>query len=405
MARPCTPVATVHVTGPLAPFAEGYRAKLRDLGYTPLTTVVQLRQLKRLSRWLEAHEMTATDVSRERLEEFVATQRCDLHLSACSLQVLIPLLGVLVDEGVDVPEPPAPKASPCAVLIASFRHYLVAERRLADSTAAEYAWRAHRFLVACAPDAEVRRLTGRDVTQYVLRHAGTASVALVQHIVVALRSFLRFCLMEGLVDTDLSEAALAMTGRRHSCVPRGVGVEDVKALLRSCDRRHAIGRRDSAVLVVLSRLGLRASEVAAITLQDIDWRAGEVVVRGKGGRLDRLPLPSDVGEAIAGYLHRGRPRTELREVFVRAVAPIAPLGRGGVSSILRRACHRAGVSPIGSHRLRHTVACDLVAAGVPLTAIGELLRHRSVASTAIYARVDLEALRTVAQPWPGARRP
>ena len=158
------------------------------------------------------------------------------------------------------------------------------------------------------------------------------------------------------------------------------------------------------MLLVLLRLGLRAGEVASLTLDDLDWRAGEVVVRGKGGREDRLPLPVDVGEAIAGYLWRGRPQTTHRAVFLRALAPVGPLTRGGVSVIVRRSCVRAGIEPVGAHRLRHTVACDLLAAEAGLAEIGELLRHRSVTSTAIYARVDIETLRGVALEWPGGER-
>jgi integrase len=154
-------------------------------------------------------------------------------------------------------------------------------------------------------------------------------------------------------------------------------------------------------LAVLLRLGLRASEVARLALDDINWRAGEIVVHGKGGRQDSLPIPWDVGEAIAGYLQRGRPASGRREVFLRALAPAGPLGRGGVSWIVRRACQRAGVPEVGAHRLRHTAAGQMVAAGVPLPEIGQVLRHRSAASTAVYARVDLGALRVLAQPWPG----
>jgi len=148
-------------------------------------------------------------------------------------------------------------------------------------------------------------------------------------------------------------------------------------------------------------LGLRATEVARLTLGDIDWRAGEIVVHGKGRREERLPLPTEVGQAIACYLRRGRPTTTTREVFVRAVAPVAALGRGGVSWIVRCACRRAGVAEIGAHRLRHTLACEMVAAGVPLPEIGQVLRHRNLASTAVYARVDIGQLRSVARVWLG----
>jgi len=139
-----------------------------------------------------------------------------------------------------------------------------------------------------------------------------------------------------------------------------------------------------------------------LTLDDVDWRAGELVIHGKGGRQDRLPLPADVGTAIASYLQRGRPASDRRELFLRARAPYAPIAAGTVASTVRRACRRAGIAEVGSHRLRHTVACEMVSAGVPIVQVGQVLRHRSLQSTAIYARVDVEQLRRLAAPWPGS---
>ena len=180
-----------------------------------------------------------------------------------------------------------------------------------------------------------------------------------------------------------------------------MSAKDTSALLTSCNRREAVGQRDYAVIVTLLRLGLRASEVAALRIEDLDWRGGAMLVRGKGHRESRLPLPADVGEAIATYAQRGRPRTSCRAVFLTATAPTTALSRGGVSAIVRRACRRAGVAPVGAHRLRHTMACAMVREGVPLVEISQVLRHRSLVSTAIYARVDLDQLQRLAQPWPG----
>jgi len=295
--------------------------------------------------------------------------------------------------------------SATGTLLASFGTYLVGERGLAGSTAAAYVERARRFLAGCLAGGGLGGLTAADVTRAVLRESEAVSVGSAQYFVAGLRAFLRFCFIQGLVAADLSAAALAVTGRRRSPLPQRISRADGQALLKSCDRRCAVGRRDFAVVLTLLRLGLRAGEVAALSLDDIDWRAAEVVVRGKGRRTDRLPLPADVGAAIAGYLRRGRPKTTRREVFLTALAPVRPLGRGGVSSIVRRACRRAGLAPVGAHRLRHTLACDMVGVGVPLPEIGEILRHRSIASTAVYARVDLDRLRLLAQPWPaGAGR-
>lgn len=187
-------------------------------------------------------------------------------------------------------------------------------------------------------------------------------------------------------------------------LPRGLTTKQVRALLASCDRRRALGRRDYAILVLLARLGLRAAEVSALRLDDIEWRAGEIVVRGKGRTEERLPLPADVGDAIAAYLQRGRPRRPEREVFLRVIAPLRGLSPDGVSEVVRAASERAGLGSFGSHRLRHTAGTQLLQAGGSLPEVAEVLRHRTVATTAIYAKVDDSALRGLAVSWPGGAR-
>jgi site-specific recombinase XerD len=176
----------------------------------------------------------------------------------------------------------------------------------------------------------------------------------------------------------------------------------VKLLLASCDRRIAKGRRDFAILMLLAVLGLRAGEVVALDIDDIDWSRAELLVRGKANRVERMPLPQDVGEAVAGYLTRGRPRSGDRAVFVRLLAPHQRVTVGAISVVVHAACQRAGLPPIATHRLRHTVASELLRHGAGLAEIGQLLRHRSAATTARYAKVDTEALRQLARPWPGS---
>jgi site-specific recombinase XerD len=391
------------MAGPLAPFADAYSAALRRRGYTPLSTVNELRQVGRLSRWLEAGGYEAGELSSDQVEEFLVWQRAGgRYRCQWSRPGLACLLEVLRGLGVLAVEEPAPADSPTDLLLASFERYLVVERGLAVGTVRGYVTHARRFLDGLTPGRELAGLTTGEVTGAVLRKAASGvSVSATQFFVSALRSFLRFCFVEGLLEADLSQAALAVTGRRRSSLPKGIGRADARALLGACDRRSALGRRDYALLVVLLRLGLRRGEVAALTLDDIDWRAGELVVHGKGGREDRLPLPTDVGEAIASYLRRGRPASGRREVFLRARAPYEPIASGTVSSTVRRACRRAGIAEVGAHRLRHTTACEMVSAQVPLERIGQVLRHRSLQSTALYARVDLEQLRLLAAPWPG----
>jgi len=398
MVRPRSRVSKVCVVGPLAPFADDFRSMLKASGYTPLTIVNQLRLMAHLSRWMEVGHYVAADLSGELLQDYLAAAHAAGRVSLCSQGGLVHLLRVL---GIAPAKPAPAPGSAARDLLASFRGHLLQERGLTESTATAYCLRAARFLGWSAVDGNVTGLTAGDVTRAVLRESRNVSVGSAQFFVAALRSFLRFCFVEGLLPTDLSAAALAITGRRRSSVPRGISRKDARALLDTCDRRQAAGRRDYAVILILLRLGLRAGEVASLTLDDIDWRAAEIVVHGKGRRDERLRLPRDVGEAIVGYLKRGRPTTTSRAVFVRRIAPIGPLGRGGVSFIVRYASVRAGLAPIGAHRLRHTLACQMVSAGVPLPEISQVLRHRSLGSTANYARVDLEGLRGLAQPWPG----
>jgi site-specific recombinase XerD len=375
-------------------------ARLRASGYTPLTAVNVMRLMAHLSRWLSANGLGAADLTRGQVERYVAARRAEGRTSGLSPRSLDPILGMLTDAGALTPEEPAGPVSEEERLLAAFEGHLLCERALTGSTAAAYVAYARRFLAGrggCGLDG----LTAAGVTGSVLAEAEAVSASSAQYFVMALRAFLRFCFLDGLVEADLAGAALAVTGRRRFPLPRGISRADARALLAACDRRRRTGRRDYAVLMLLLRLGLRASEAAALTLEDIDWRAGEITVHGKGRRDERLPLPADVGEAIAGYLTRGRPVTGRREVFLRAVAPAGPLSRGGISFIVRRACRRAGVAEVGAHRLRHTAACEMAAAGAPLTEIGQVLRHQSLDSTANYARVGVAELRKLARPWPG----
>lgn len=400
MAAPASRVSRVLMTGPLAPFADAYKTSLRERGYTPLTTVNELRQMASLSRWLQAKRLTAADLSSKRAQQFLACQRAQGRRATCSRPCLMWLLDLLRGLGVTAAEEPAPVGSPREVLLASFERYLLAERGLASGTVVGYLARVRRFLDGLPSSGELAGLTAAEVTQAVLRESRAVSVSAAQNFVCALRSFLRFCFIEGLLEADLSQAALPVTGRRRSSLPKGIGRADAEALLGACDRRQALGRRDYALIILLLRLGLRRGEVARLRLEDIDWRAGDLVVRGKGAREDRLPLAADVGEAIASYLRRGRHASDRRELFLQARAPYEPIASGTVASTVRRACRRAGIPEVGSHRLRHTTACEMVSAGVPLQRIGQVLRHRSLQSTAIYARVDLDRLRLLAQPWP-----
>jgi integrase/recombinase XerD len=265
---------------------------------------------------------------------------------------------------------------------------------------------ARPFLAGRArPDGQpdLEGLGPADVTAFVVaacpgRRPGSAKL-----VVTALRSLLGFLHLAGLVERPLAQAVPAVAAWRLAGLPRALGAGEVRRLLASCDPSRAVGRRDLAILTLLARLGLRAGEVAALELADVDWRHGEILVRGKGDRHERLPLPADVGEAIVAYLRDGRPRAPgCRRVFLRARAPRRGLTPGAITQVVVGAARRAGLAPVSAHRLRHTLASEQLRAGASLPEVGQLLRHRSLITTAIYAKVDRDALRVCARPWPGS---
>lgn len=405
MARSMSRVSGVKVVGPLTPFIDAYRGELARRGYTVRSQVNELRQVARLSVWLEQQGIEVRLVDAELLGRFGAWQKeGGRFCSQWSRPGLLCLLDVLRVAGSVTGRPDPAVVSGEQLLLARFERYLLAERALAPGTVVGYLAGAGRFL-ADVPVHRLPALTSAQVSAAVLARSEAVSVSTTQNFVAALRAFLRFCFLDGVLEVDLSQAALAVTGRRRSMLPWGIDKTQADAILASCDRRTAMGRRDYAILLLLLRLGLRRGEVAGLGLDDIDWRAGELIVRGKGSRVDRLPLPVEVGQAIAGYLRRGRPACDGRELFLRGRAPVGPLAAGTVASTVRRACRRAGVPEVGSHRLRHTAACVMVAAGVPLFDVGQVLRHHSLQTTASYARVDVDRLRLLAVPWPGDEQP
>ena len=396
-------VSRVRVGGPLAECADGFAAWLAELGYTPLSAANQLRVLARLSRWLAARELARAGLDAVQVEAFLAGCRASGYTCWLSARGLAPLLGYLRGLGV-VPglarEAPATAAE---VLLGRYRAYLARERGLAASTVGYYLAVARLFVgrAAGADLGGLAGLTAAGVSGFVAAECSRRSTGSAKILVTALRSLLRFLFLDGLLATDLSGAVPAVAGWRGGGLPKALPAGHVAAVLASCDQETAAGRRDFAVLVLLARLGLRAGEVAALELDDISWRAGEIVIRGKGRRQERMPLPADVGAALAGYLRGGRPAgTGSRAVFVKERAPAGPMSAEAVKEMVRRRCRRAGVPETGPHRLRHTVATQMLQAGSPLAEVGQVLRHRSTLTTAIYAKVDHRSLRALALPWP-----
>jgi site-specific recombinase XerD len=291
-------------------------------------------------------------------------------------------------------------------LLDRYRRYLADERGITEHAADLYTRTARQFVAEHCSRGEptLEHLTVGDVTSFVTRHCRSRSVGSAKLLATGLRSFLGFSHVAGLISLPLAAAVPSAAGWSGAGLPRGLAPGEVARLLASCDRSSSTGRRDYAILVVLIRLGLRATEAASLSIDDLDWRAGELVVRGKGRCEERLPLPVDVGEAIASYLQQGRPRRPERELFLRVHAPLRRLSPESVAEVVRAAGERAGLGSFGAHRLRHTAATEMLRAGATLSEVAQVLRHRSTASTVLYAKVDHLALVTLAMPWPDAGR-
>jgi site-specific recombinase XerD len=314
------------------------------------------------------------------------------------------VLDYLESEG--VVEVPAEQAAGTAFLddqVERYCAYLTYERGLMARTVKQYQRTARRFLChSVQPESStLEQVSASDVTRFVLHDASPSSVGCVKYKVSSLRSFLRFLYVDGQLPTDLAGAVPAVSGWRLAGLPQDVPPEQMQKVFRSCDRRTLVGRRDFAVLKLLGRLGLRSGEVAVLQLDDVEWPRGELIVRGKGNREARLPLPVDVGEALVGYLRWRPSQQRFGNLFLQMMAPYGGLSSSAVSRIVYRAFRRAGLAPTRAHRLRHTAATQMLRAGASLSDIGQVLRHRSVDTTAIYAKVDRDALRPLAQPWPG----
>jgi integrase/recombinase XerD len=396
----------VRVAGPLAAFAPGFVEDLAARGYRPGPAADQLRLMADVSRWLAERDLAAGDLTVVAAERFAAERRAVGRSRLRSARALTPLLDYLRGLGVAPWVVAAASSTPAEALIERYSAYLLKQRGLAASSVRNYVGVARVFLAdrerVRGELALMTELDGAVVSEFVLRESRRCSVGSAKCMVTRLRALLRFLHVEGEIEQDLSGAVPSVAGWRLASLVKALDTPSVARLLASCDRRTRVGRRDFAILTMLSRLGLRAGEVAALQLGDVDWRAGEVLIRGKGSRQERLPLPADVGEALAGWLARGRRRCGSVFVFTRLRAPHGGLSAGAVSQIVRRACQRSGLPIVGAHRLRHTAATEMLRAGGSLTEVGQVLRHRGLDVTSIYAKVDRLALAAVVAPWPGA---
>lgn len=384
------------------PQVVGYRAWLADRGYTSQTIRNMLADLGRLGRWMSGEGLVTAELDEDAMAAFVAAGQAAGRRRAPGPRAMMPLLGYLREAGVT---PVAkPSETPLGALLGEYRVWLAGERGLAAVTVLRYEGTARWFLQQQAMAGGVLKpagLAGADVNAFLLRECGRVSAGSAKERVAELRSVLRFLYLQGLTPLRLGTAVPPVGGWRLAALLPAMTAADVQLLLDSCDRSSDVGVRDFAIMTLVARLGLRSIEVAQMELRDVDWRAGELVVRGKGRRQDRLPLPADVGEALAAYLTRGRAPAGARRLFLTCRAPRGPIRADLVGDVVERACRRAGLPRVGPHRLRHALAAEPLRRGAGLAAIGQVLRHQDLATTALYAKVDLAALRQVAQPWPG----
>lgn len=386
--------ARVVATGPLVAQIDSFQASLVEAGYAPSTVQAHVRLLRMLDARCVAGQVTAAELT----EEVVARL-----LGSAPLGKSHPLLqhlrrtGVIVPAGITQP-------SPGGQLLADYADYLRSQRRLAPGTVTRRCEVIGRFLSEAGgqkPGWDAATLGVEQLHGFLFGHASEWSVGTTRTAAEVLRCFSRFLFATGRSQTNLAGVVPGVAGYRQCQLPRAVDAATVAALLGACDPATVVGLRDTAVLTLMLRLGLRANEIATLRLADIAWRVGELEVTGKAGRRDRLPLPIDVGQALVGYLQR-RPASTSRVVFLRAVAPRGPLGRNGVVMVPRDAAKRAGIAVVGAHRLRHTAATGMLRGGASLREVGQVLRHHAGQTTSLYARVDLAALSQLVRPWPGA---
>lgn len=404
--RQATAADELCCAGPLECCIKGFAAQLSGHGYAPETIHAKCDVLADLGRWLERRQLPLTALDERRLRQFQASRRRRGRMRRGDPATAQQLLQYLREHGHTAPAVQAIDVHPAALVVRDFEAFLRSERGLAMSTVASYLTVVRRFLHERSGRKALRleQLRAQDLHRFVVREIQRVSRTHGKIVITAMRSFMRFLLLRGAVPTDLACTLPGVATWRLSHLPRSLLPEQVEQLLACCDRSSPSGTRDYAILLLLARLGLRGGEVLNMVLEDLDWGRGELVVRGKGPRLERLPLPADVGAAVARYLYEVRPPCMTRRVFVRMLAPYQNLEQSAVCCVVRRALARAGLDPDrkGAHLLRHSLATNLLRRGASLSEIGQLLRHRQATTTQIYAKVDIEALRGIALPWPGS---
>ncbi|MGO4405211.1 site-specific integrase [Bosea sp. RAF48] len=390
----------------LARYESGFTEQLAQFGYGRTRTLVLRRLFRAFDQWLGSHNLQVEHLSLRAIDSFLDDRRKAGEKVAICRRAIKPIVDYLGNNDAALQEE-IENPSGRDRVVDLFQQYLAMERNVTVAVTRQYAARIRPFVkahlsVSSDRTLGVKALTEADVIRYVVDVCPKLTKAGAALFVTALRSFLRFLHLAGYIDRPMCSAVPSVSGRRLTAMPKAIEPDVLQRLLASCDRNTLIGSRRFAILTMLSRLGLRAGEVANLQLGDINWRAGEIVVaHAKGNRTEALPLPPDVGSPLADYITRWRPRNAIgRNVFVRVQAPHGPLTSGAVTQLVAHAAESCGLGRIHAHRLRHTAATSMLRGGASLAEVGQVLRHRQMITTAIYAKADREALRSIARPWP-----
>ncbi len=395
-------VAAKHLPEPLVAQLRRFTASLIERGYADCTVRQKLQLLTNFGQWLGRNNFAVTRLDEQLVEAFLKRKR---RVHRGDLKTLQQFLDHLRMHNVVPARIVACDRSPWADILNRYETHLRTERGLVTDTIRGYLPFVGKFLLERFRGRPflLKAVNASDISDFVLQHSHSMGVRTAQLMTTVFRSFFRFLFQKGELQADLAASVPTVADWRLSTVPKYLAPEEVEHVLKACDRRTATGRRDDTILLLLARLGLRAGEVVALQLEDINWRAGEILVRGKGLLHDRMPLPADVGEALASYLRRDRPPCQTRRVFVCTKAPRRGFaGPSTLTTIVRRALDRANLQPEfkGAHLLRHSLATSMLRSGATMGEIGEVLRHRAPNTTEIYAKVDFEGLRSLAHSWP-----
>jgi site-specific recombinase XerD len=390
--------------GPLHSYIPDFTDSLANRGYSKQCIAYKVHLVRAFDQWVRQRRIKMEGFTEKRIQGFIrhrAKRYSKKRGDAATLRSLLKHL-----QEAKVVSCVQPKMSALDQLQLRFAQHLTEQRGLRPKSVRQYLFHSRRFLVERFADGplSLSELNAQDIVRCILRQARIVSPHAARCMAKALRSLLRFLQQSGEIVIDLAARVPSVANWNLSALPKYLLPQQVNLVLRKSNQDDPIVRRDRVILLLLARLGLRAAEIVDMRLDDIDWEAGELTVRGKGGRLDKLPLPRDVGRALAHYLKQLRPPCTCRKVFIRSAAPHEGLAdSAAVDIVVQRALRRAGISPPnrGAHLFRHSLATQMLRNGASMSEIAKVLRHQSESSTAIYAKVDLSALRSIAQPWPG----